>query len=97
MARRYASLFPCTLLVLIALTVGPGAVREAHAQPACVYELRTYTAHEGRLDEVVARFRNYTTRLFEKHGMINVGYWIPREQPNTLIHISSHASRDAAT
>ena len=71
-------------------------VPEAQAQSTRIYELRTYTAHEGKLDNVVARFRDHTTRLFEKHGMVNIGYWIPREQPNTLIYIISHANRDAA-
>ena len=70
-------------------------------QPASskVYEMRTYTATEGRLDAVNARFRDHTTRLFEKHGMKNVGYWTPMEGPmagTTLIYIIEHASRDAA-
>jgi hypothetical protein len=34
-------------------------------------------------------------RLFEKHGMQNVGYWIPVERPNTLIYIIAHRNRDA--
>lgn len=69
----------------------------AQAQSTRVFELRTYTSHEGKLDDVVARFRNHTTKLFEKHGMTNVGYWVPREQPNTLIYVLAHANRDAAT
>ncbi len=75
-----------------------GVVAESQAQAGNrIYELRTYTSHEGKLDDVVARFRNHTTKLFEKHGMVNVGYWVPREQPNTLIYVISHANRDAAT
>ena len=38
-------------------------------------------------------------RIFQKHGMSNVGYWVPQDAPlkdNTLIYIISHASRDAA-
>lgn len=64
-----------------------------------VYELRTYTTHPGRLDALLARFRNHTTKLFEKHGMKNVGYWVPQDEPqksNTLIYVIRHASRDAA-
>ncbi|MGH9629731.1 MAG: NIPSNAP family protein [Bryobacteraceae bacterium] len=64
-----------------------------------IFELRTYTAKEGRLDEVLARFRNHTVKLFEKHGMQNIGYWVPSEEPasrNTLIYIVAHKSRDAA-
>lgn len=64
-----------------------------------VFELRTYTAPEGKLPELQARFRNHTMRIFEKHGIKNVGYWVPQDAPgkdNTLIYVISHASRDAA-
>lgn len=64
-----------------------------------VFELRTYTAPEGKLDELLARFRNHTLRIFEKHGMTNVGYWIPQDstlRDNTLIYLLAHPSREAA-
>lgn len=76
------------------------AASVAHAQNAGrVFELRTYTAPEGKLPELHARFRNHTMRIFEKHGIKSVGYWVPQDSPakdNTLIYIISHASRDAA-
>jgi hypothetical protein len=65
-----------------------------------VYELRTYHTLEGRLPALEKRFRDHTMQIFERHGMKNVGYWIPQEGPahsNTLIYIISHESRDAAT
>ena len=40
-----------------------------------IYELRIYTVHPGRMGALQARFRDHTCRLFEKHGMTNVGYW----------------------
>jgi hypothetical protein len=64
-----------------------------------VYELRTYTATEGKLENVLARFRDHTTKIFEKHGMVNIGYWVPQDAPlskNTLIYVLAHKSRDAA-
>src|SRR6476659_1470134 len=68
-----------------------------HAQTKSrVFELRTYTTNEGKLEALQARFRDHTTRIFQKHGMTNVGYWVPEDRPNTLIYIISHASRDAA-
>jgi hypothetical protein len=73
---------------------------DAQAQGRKVFELRTYTAPDGKLDDLVARFRNDTLRIFEKHGMENVGYWLPTDAPasaNTLIYILAHDSRDAAT
>ena len=65
-----------------------------------VYELRTYTTHDGKLDALHARFRNHTMRLFERHGMTNVAYWTPQDPElggRTLVYLLAHASRDAAT
>ncbi len=70
----------------------------AQAQSERIFEMRTYTAHPGRLDALNARFRDHTTRIFEKHGMTNVGYWTPQEAPlseNTLVYILAHDSREA--
>ena len=92
--QKWATTFATVAVVAGGLSIAPDVNAQTSGR---VYELRTYTSHEGRLDDVVARFRNHTTKLFEKHGMVNVGYWIPREQPNTLIYIISHANRDAAT
>jgi hypothetical protein len=64
-----------------------------------VYELRTYTAAEGKLDALHARFRNHTLKLFQKHGMTNVAYWRPMDDPlkkDTLIYVIKHSSREAA-
>ena len=64
-----------------------------------VYELRTYTAPEGKLGELNARFKNHTLRIFEKHGMKNVLYMTPQDAPdsqNTLIYVLEHANREAA-
>lgn len=41
-----------------------------------IYELRIYTANPGKMGALQARFRDHTTRLFEKHGIKNVGYWM---------------------
>ncbi len=64
-----------------------------------VYELRTYTCEDGKLPDLLNRFKNHTMRIFEKHGMKNVMYWVPQDDPqksNTLIYIVSHKSREAA-
>ena len=71
-----------------------------HAQtPSRVFEIRTYTAPEGKLEELHKRFRDHTTRIFQKHGMTNIGYWTPVDEPrskNTLIYVLAHPSREAA-
>ncbi len=61
-----------------------------------VFELRTYTTAEGKLPNLNARFRDHTMRIFERHSMENIGYWVPEEIPNQLIYIIAHDSRQAA-
>lgn len=64
-----------------------------------VFELRTYTAPEGKLGELHARFRNHTTALFERHGITNVAYWVPQDAPlsaNTLVYMIAYPNRDEA-
>lgn len=61
-----------------------------------VYELRTYTTYDGKLDDLHDRFANHTMELFEKHGMENIGYWTPMDKENTLTYIIAHESREAA-
>ena len=76
--------------------VVPPASAQQHGR---VFELRTYTCYEGKLPDLLARFRNHTMRIFEKHGMTNIGYWVPQDSPlsqNTLIYMLAHPSREAA-
>jgi NIPSNAP protein len=71
----------------------------AHAQAGKVYELRTYTAPDGKLGDLHARFRNHTIGIFNTHGMKSIGYFSPQDAPlsqNTLIYILEHPSRDEA-
>jgi len=67
---------------------------------AAVYELRVYHTYEGKLDALLTRFREHTMKLFEKHGIRNIAYWAPTDDPlkgKTLIYIVAHPSREAAT
>jgi NIPSNAP protein len=65
-----------------------------------VYELRIYHANEGKLDDLLRRFRDHTITLFTKHNMKSVAYWTPTDDPlkgKTLVYILEHPSREAAT
>jgi hypothetical protein len=77
-----------------------GGLRGLHAQGAQrVFELRTYTAPDGKLEALKTRFRDHTRRIFDKHGMTSIGYWVPEDAPlsqNTLIYVLAHPSREAA-
>lgn len=86
---------------LLPATFCAAGLAKASADPAdtTTYELRVYHAAEGKLDDLLKRFRERTTKLFEKHGMKNVAYWTPMDEPsksNTLIYILAHPSREAA-
>jgi hypothetical protein len=64
-----------------------------------IFELRTYTAAPGKLDALNARFRNHTNKLFEKHGMTIIGFWMPQPQKEgeeKLIYILAYPSKEAA-
>ena len=64
-----------------------------------VYELRTYTCNEGKLEALKTRFRDHTIEIFNRHGMESIGYWIPQDpekSKTTLIYILAHPSREAA-
>ncbi len=66
------------------------------AKDELCYEMRVYYAETGKLENLLARFRNHTTKLFKKHGMSNVGYWLPIDnQDNKLVYVLSYPSREA--
>lgn len=67
-----------------------------HAEDTRCYELRTYHANEGKLDALHARFRDHTVKLFEKHGMTNVGYFVPKDNSgNVLIYVLAFPDKAA--
>lgn len=85
------------MLAIAACVATPAAVfADAAKTEGRVFELRTYTTPEGKLDDLHKRFREHTMKIFERHGMTNVGYWIPQDAPlagHTLIYVISHKSR----
>jgi hypothetical protein len=86
-------------LVIFAAGFWSGREATVKAQSQRIFELRTYTTLDGKLDALHARFRQHTTRIFEKHGMTNIGYFRPMDPPlrdNTLVYLLAFPSRDAA-
>jgi hypothetical protein len=58
-----------------------------------------YHAKEGKMDALVARFRDHTEALFQRHNMRSVGYWQPEDAPdsqNLFIYVLEHPSRAEA-
>jgi len=109
MSVRIVALSVVALALVAVYAITP--TRAADPQPAAaaaapttapssgrVFEMRKYYALPGRLDALNARFRNHTTKLFEKHGMENVGYWVPTEGPEAgkvLVYLLAYPSKEA--
>lgn len=85
-----------TLTLLTTLMLTAAATVLAAESDSRVFEMRTYYAPAGKLDELHTRFRDHTMRLFEKHGMTNIGYWVPIENAdNKLIYVLAYPNRAA--
>jgi len=84
--------------VLLAALPAAGARGADTAADPAVWEMRVYYAAPGKLEPLHARFRDHTTKLFAKHGMTNVGYFVPvGENPERkLVYFLRHASAAAA-
>ncbi|HKB37888.1 MAG TPA: family 16 glycoside hydrolase, partial [Gemmataceae bacterium] len=73
----------------------PPAANKAH--DTRLYEMRVYYAAAGKLDALNARFRDHTLKLFEKHGMTNVGYFVPigDNKEDKLVYFLAYPSKEA--
>jgi hypothetical protein len=82
-----------------AWTAEAGSPSPSIAKASRVFEMRTYYAAPGKIEALHARFRDHTNKLFQKHGMTLVGYWVPidKEQgsENKLVYILAFPSREA--
>ena len=91
-----AAIFP----LAAGLATAPQARAEDKDKDMRLYEMRTYFAKPDKLEALHARFRDHTCKLFEKHGMTNIGYWTPikgqKGAGNTLVYMLAHKSVDAA-
>ena len=107
LARSSCLVAVLTLGTLAALTLraddkpaaAPAAGKDAAAD-ARYFEMRTYHAAPGKLDALHARFRDHTIKLFKKHAIESVAYWIaePAEQGgerDTLVFVLAYPSRAA--
>jgi hypothetical protein len=82
----------CALVLLTAFST----LKAEDAKDTRCFEMRVYHAAEGKLDALNARFRDHTVKLFEKHGITNIGYWMPLENPDRLlIYVLAYPNREA--
>lgn len=66
------------------------------AQDTRYFEMRQYTVHEGKMQDLIARFDNHTLDLFEKHGIENVAYLLPtNENAGFLTFILAYPDKES--
>lgn len=97
MNRQRIITLSAAIIAIVSLSAAvqkPAVSDEKH--DAMVYELRTYTTHEGRLPALHKRFRDHTMKIFENHGMKNIIYWTPADKKDTLVYVIAHKSMKAA-
>jgi hypothetical protein len=112
LARTLCVVFALGGLAALTLRADDKPAADAGAQPAAdkaggaaaagdgrYFEMRTYHAAPGKLDALHARFRDHTLKLFDKHGIESVAYWVhaPAEgkPADTLTFILAYKDRDA--
>lgn len=87
-------------LACAALGVGWGYAQQRKVPG--FYELRVYTAQPGKRDALAERFATRTAAIYARHGITNVGYWIPQQSDpelgisaeNTFIYIRAYPSKE---
>src|ERR1700682_1278377 len=93
------------MLAILGLSVGVAGVGWGYAQQQTApgfYELRIYKAQPGKRDALAARFASRTAAIYARHGITNVGYWIPRQSDpelgisaeNTFIYMRGYPSKE---
>jgi hypothetical protein len=93
------------LLAFVGLSVGAAGVGWGYAQQQTFpgfYELRIYKAQPGKRDALAARFASRTAAIYARHGITNVGYFIPQQSDaelgidaaDTFIYVRGYPSRE---
>lgn len=99
-SSQYSSFIPMKPLHCLITLLLLFQVSFAQQADTRYFELRIYYCHPGKLNNLVERFNNHTTRIFEKHGMTNIGYWLPINNPDSALYYvlayPSKAARDSS-
>ena len=93
------------LLAFFGCLVGVAGTGWGYAQQRTApgfYELRVYKAQPGKRNELAARFASRTAAVYARHGITNVGYWLPEQSDselgidaeNTFIYIRGYPSKE---
>jgi hypothetical protein len=103
--RKGAAMLKWKILAVLGVTFGVAGMGWGYAQQKNAvgfFELRIYTAQPGKRDALAARFASRTAAIYARHGITNVGYWIPQQSDpelgisaeNTFIYIRGYPSKE---
>jgi hypothetical protein len=99
MRRVAAAILGLAMAIVVPVIAQQGGT--SLAKDSRVFEMRTYYAVPGRVEDMHARFRAHTSGFFQKHGMTIVGYWVPIDEKsgevkgNTLVYILAYPDMEA--
>jgi len=93
------------ILAFLGLIFGVAGVLWGYAQQKKAtgfFELRVYQARPGKRDALAQRFADRTAAIYARHGITNVGYWIPQESDaevgvsaaDTFIYMRGYPSKE---
>jgi hypothetical protein len=84
---------PLLILFFLMINIVVQAQSDANSR---IYELRTYYVPEGKMENLLERFRKHSIKLLTKHGMRAEGFWLPLDnKENKLVYLMSYPSREA--
>ena len=86
------------LSLAVALFVAPAKAQELSLTPKAdtFYELRSYTPNPGKLEDLSKRFRDHTLRIFARHGMKSVAYWVEDNGADSrIVYVLAYKDRAA--
>ena len=59
-----------------------------------IYELRIYQMHDGKMEDICNRFKNYTLKYFPKYGIKVTNFWVDADGKNALYYICEFENRE---
>jgi len=92
-------------IAMVSLAFGIAGIGWGYAQQQAFpgfYELRIYKAQPGKRDALAARFASRTAAIYARHGITNVGYFIPQQSDtelgidaaDTFIYVRGYPSKE---
>lgn len=99
--RRAAAVVAAASALLLSACESMGNMMGEPQQPTVgLYEMRIYTANEGKMAALDARMRDAEVELFRKHGMLPIGFfhvYTPPGAPtdNRLFYLMGYKDRES--